>query len=110
MRRALRYSEIEIMRRLAAGTRCENVIMSALEKYKVEDMDDGGMGSVKREGVEESRERPYEMISSTEAVDVDGTPVFLSLFVDDHCHLAELDVWKGDFSPVIGPIKLKGDV
>jgi hypothetical protein len=64
----------------------------------VEEMNDGGMDSLCFVG---TRDRRFgNCIGSAEFDDADGVPVSVSLNVDQHGELFELDIWKTDFSPL----------
>lgn len=64
----------------------------------VEDMNDGGMGSLRFVGSEDRR--LGKCIGEAEFDDADGVPVSVALNVDLHGQLFELDFWKVDFSPL----------
>jgi hypothetical protein len=70
----------------------------------VEEMNDGGMGSVRFVGTQDRRFG--RRIGSAEFTDADGTLVSVALNLDQHGELFELDIWKVDFSPLqrIAPI------
>ncbi|MET4390470.1 hypothetical protein ABIB73_006252 [Bradyrhizobium sp. F1.4.3] len=64
----------------------------------VEDMNDGGMGSLRFVG---SADRSFgKCIGEAEFDDADGVLVSLALNVDQRGELFELDLWKVDFSPL----------
>jgi hypothetical protein len=68
-----------------------------------EDMDDGGMGSLKLYPKDlENKKRIFgKTISDYSFLDIDGITVIVSLNLDKNGKLFELDVWKTDYSPVI---------
>ncbi|WP_431201974.1 DUF6984 family protein [Bradyrhizobium betae] len=64
----------------------------------VEEMNDGGMGSLRFVGTADRRFG--RCIGEAEFDDADGVPVSVALNADQHGMLFELDVWKVDFSPL----------
>ena len=90
----------EAEQRLIAGLLCMTPEGASL-KYqlagaRVQTMLDGGMGSVRFVG--SSSRRAGRVLVSTAAHDADAVPLLISLDLDQHGHLFELDVWKVDFS------------
>lgn len=77
----------------------------------VKPLNDGDMGSLKLipEGIAINSDRLLgEQVSEFQFIDEDGVEVIASLNLDDSGRLFELDIWKTDFSPLIGiPKKLK---
>jgi hypothetical protein len=77
----------------------------------VKPLNDEGMGSLQLipEGVAINSDRLLgEQVSEYQFTDEDGVEVIASLNIDDTGRLFELDIWKTDFSPLIGiPKKLK---
>lgn len=72
-----------------------------LDKLKVVDADDGGMGGVRfQTGSSTGRVFGSELARLT-YVDVDGIPVSITLNLDSDGNLFELDFWKIDFSPLL---------
>ncbi len=73
--------------------------MHQLNNAMVEDMNDGGMGSLKFHNTEH---KVYGRdIGGIDWIDTDGTPVFIDLLLDSEGDLFELDSFKGDFSKLI---------
>jgi hypothetical protein len=69
---------------------------------QVEDLDDGGMGSLALDTP--TRIGPRRVVVCRAAVqftDVDGVEVVASLYVDEQGAPFELDIWKTDFSPLV---------
>jgi hypothetical protein len=66
---------------------------------QVEDMSDGGMGSLRFASSDQNRNFGAA-VSSAQFVDSDGIPVIATINVDQQSHLFELDIWKVDFSPL----------
>jgi len=71
----------------------------------VKPLNDQGMGSLLLfpEGVRVNDERFLgQQVSEHQYTDEDGIEVIASLNIDDAGRLFELDMWKTDFSPLIG--------
>ncbi|PPQ19023.1 hypothetical protein CV770_12900 [Bradyrhizobium sp. AC87j1] len=64
----------------------------------VEEMNDGGMGSLRFVG--SADRRLGKCIGEAEFDDADGVPVSVALNIDQRGELYELDFWKVDFSPL----------
>ncbi|MCW2411880.1 hypothetical protein M2345_001639 [Sphingobium sp. B8D3D] len=76
---------------------CSNALPPEL---LVEEMDDGGMGSLSF--VSQKLERTYGgEAGSCGFYDEDGMQVRVGLILDQDGDLYELDLWKVDFSPLI---------
>ena len=92
--RAVVIKLLEADERLLARTR------EGLEGASVEEMSDGSMRSfafvsdVGRQG------GTRHVVAAGEFADIDGTTVSIALLADARGELAELDVWKVDFSPL----------
>jgi hypothetical protein len=62
-------------------------------------MDDGGMGSIRF--VTNDGDHVYQRdLINAEFTDTDGIPVFITLHLNTANKLFELDMFKGDFSPL----------
>jgi hypothetical protein len=100
--RDLRGDELVVVKKMLAGTAFEETLVHRLSTAKVQDMSDGGMGSIKFYIGRPRSELEYgEEIAEAAFQDADGVPVSLSLSIDKVGNLFELDVWKVDFSPLI---------
>ena len=99
--RPLREKELVLVGKLLAGTRCGTKARVQLDEARVQDMPDGGMGSI--QFVQGSPEQRIfgEQIAEGLFHDADGVPVSVALNVDQFDDLFELDLWKVDFSPLI---------
>jgi len=98
--RPLRDEERDLLAELIAGTPRAAQLLDFLSGCLVEEMNDGGMGSLRfcsRDG--RSRHLGAQLIER-EFIDSDGVPVIVTINLDDHSELYELDVWKVDFSPL----------
>lgn len=105
--RELSREEIKMIEYLAGKadyTLCENWYA----EYKAIPMNDGGMGSILL--VPDSlpqQDRVFKaQIADCIAKDVDDMTVVVSLNVDQNNFMFELDIWKCDFSPVIGKLEM----
>lgn len=70
-----------------------------LAVLRVEEMDDGGMGSL-RFNQDQSRSI-VDAEAEVQFTDEDGVLVEASLIADEHGRVLELDMWKVDSSPLI---------
>ncbi|MCL2037820.1 hypothetical protein FWG95_02340 [Candidatus Saccharibacteria bacterium] len=76
-------------------------LIKSLDDCLVEDLKDGGMGSIRLHW-EGDGERHYGLtLSEAEIIDSDGVPIKLYVDLDTDGKLYELDSWKVDFSPRI---------
>ncbi len=97
--RRLRENERNL---IAAMLRLESTpaeLLSGLNANTVEDMNDGGMGSIRFVGRGAERHLG-EAIAEAEYTDDDGVPVIIALNTDTSGRLYEVDFWKVDFSPL----------
>jgi|APTNR8051073442_1049403.scaffolds.fasta_scaffold123969_2 hypothetical protein len=74
-----------------------------LNEVYVEDMDDGGMGSlyIISEIKEKKNRKMLKSIAELTVKDKDGITISITLNIDHEGKLFELDIWKVDFSPLI---------
>jgi hypothetical protein len=76
-------------------------ITASLEDLFVEEMDDGGMGSLQVMIEGENYRRFGGVLVDMGSHDVDGMYLLISVIVDSDDNFYELDIFKGDFSPLI---------
>ncbi|WP_409456461.1 MULTISPECIES: DUF6984 family protein [unclassified Sphingobacterium] len=76
-------------------------IIASLENLFVEEMDDGGMGSLQVILEGEDHRRYGGTLADMDSHDVDGMYLLISVIVDTDDNFYELDIFKGDFSPLI---------
>jgi len=101
MTRQLRENEKALLVALIKGKPQEEKLLGSLNNLVVEEMNDGGMGSLRFYKPDaEKHKRLGGLLAEKEFVDIDGTPVMAAVNLDDHGELFELDIWKVDFSPV----------
>jgi hypothetical protein len=100
LRRKLKVDEIALITWMVKDTPEGADIIKKLPDLIVEEMDDGGMGSLKVV-VEGLDERIYSRdLAKADLFDTDMVPVFISIDLDTNGNFYELDVFKGDFSPL----------
>ena len=99
MRRPLRVHECELVRTMLRGKAGPDLI-SSIGRSLVEDMDDGGMGSIRFVSPRIGPRGFGEALAEAEYTDADGVLVSITVTSDDHGELYEVDFWKVDFSPV----------
>lgn len=98
--RSLREEEAALIMKLVAGTQFEDAVLPRISGARVQDMPDGGMGSIKFHKRSEEQ-RLGKAIAEGAFRDADGVPVSVTLNLDDGGDLFELDVFKADFSPLV---------
>ena len=98
--RPLRPLERELVERMLAGKDLEPGIEAKLSSALVEDMQDGGMGSIRFLTPEHAARHFGKAIAQAEYIDGDGVPVSIVMNVDGENELYEVDFWKVDFSPL----------
>lgn len=96
--RPIRKEEAELIATLLRGKPNYNSLIDQLEKVYVDDMEDGGMGSI-RFG-EPGQRKLGKQIAEITLLDLDEVPVSFALNIDQNGDLYELDVFKSDFSPL----------
>jgi len=95
--RNLTKAEVALIERLVAGTKHSRLVRIVSDAL-VEDMHDGGMGSVRFCNQRNSPREFGHEIAEVTFVDEDGTPCSVTLNLDQHGELFELDIWKADNS------------
>ncbi|MEG3876389.1 hypothetical protein QT972_03250 [Microcoleus sp. herbarium7] len=101
---------------LMTNSQLAEVIVPTLNTALVEDMDDGGMGSLRfKSCAADSGRRLGKTVAEAEFLDEDAVPVSVELNLDEHSQLFELDVWKFDYSrvsrwPDLGQVVIKGRI
>lgn len=97
--RLLRKKEINLIKWVIKNAPEASKIIPELPTVLVEEMEDGGMGSLR---VLSEKERFYSRdIGEIEMLDEDGITLIISVNVDNNGELFELDIWKVDFSALI---------
>ncbi|VVE40554.1 hypothetical protein PFI31113_04099 [Pandoraea fibrosis] len=75
-----------------------NYLINSIRDVMVEEMSDGGMGSLRFLWFGEQDRRFGSQLSEREYQDSDGVKICASLNLDQQGDLFELDIWKVDFS------------
>lgn len=76
--------------------------LSILDATAVSSMDDGGMGSFTLFPPNVPKDRHFGMeLVMAQFEDTDGVPVSITVNLDNHGSLYEVDIWKTDNSPLI---------
>ena len=71
-----------------------------LANSKVEEMSDGGMGSLKFLSVKNIKSIMKNEVAVIDLSDADNVPLFIALNTNTDGEIYELDIFKGDFSPL----------
>lgn len=98
MTRLLTKSEIDLIEWIIRDSKEAICIIPNLPSLLVEEMNDGGMGSL-RVVCDDNRFYSRD-IGEVELKDIDGVYLLISINVDTEDNFFELDVWKGDSSPL----------
>jgi hypothetical protein len=98
--RKLKPDEIALITWMIKDTEEGADIIKKLDEIQVEEMDDGGMGSLKVVVKGEDHRVYSKDLASADLWDIDGVPVFISVDLDMNGDFYQLDVFKGDFSPL----------
>lgn len=96
--RGLTREEERLIRYLIGLSPGYEHLLEQLPGARVQTMDDGGMGSVQFAG--DDARIPGGFISEYEFTDRDGVLGIASVVIDSEGNLYELDMWKGDNSPL----------
>lgn len=99
--RKLTSGEFEFIKKLIESCEEHELLLPQLKQISVDGMNDGGMGSLLFCSLDSQRSIGRE-IARQDFFDEDGVSVSAVLSVDNYGNLYELDVWKADFSKLIG--------
>jgi hypothetical protein len=83
---------------MVRGTPFEDRILHDIAHSLVEDMNDGGMGSIRFRNGQQGKRLFARQVSEATFVDEDGVVVSATLNLDQYGKLFELDLWKVDNS------------
>lgn len=99
--RLLTSGEVSLIHRmLPEGTELSERLLKDLAVTQVEDVHVVGMGGVR---FLSGRTQLFGCdVATTTLADADGVPVIATLRAEDHDQIFELELWKVDFSPIIG--------
>ena len=98
--RFLRPQEIAVLKWMLSDTEYAAPFVPLLPSLMVTEMNDGGMGSLRFISGFTMGARFGKAIAEAHYTDSDGIPVSITINVDKHGDLFELDVWKVDYSPL----------
>lgn len=98
MARHLRVDELRLVKALLEQLPPLRRPVAELHELLVEDMADGGMGSLRFVG--KPNARMYSATPELTFFDTDGVWVSATVNLDADGDLFELDIFKGDFSPL----------
>jgi hypothetical protein len=98
--RRIRQSEYELLESLLNQADMAASSVGLSRDLLVEELNDGGMGSLRFHGVDKADCRRFgSAILEGEYYDSDGTLASVAVNIDEQGKLYELDIWKIDFSP-----------
>jgi len=96
----LHPAERELVRSMLAKKHAGPELDAMLASSVVEDMQDGGMGSIRFLSRHQSKPVFGKTIAEAEYTDDDGVLVTIVLNIDETGELYEADFWKVDFAPL----------
>lgn len=98
--RSLKDDERTLLTALIAGKPQAAQLLGSIVSARVEEMNDGGMGSLRFCATDGRPRRLGMQLVEKEFIDSDGIPIMVAINLDEHGDLYELDIWKVDFSPL----------
>ncbi|MDR6736344.1 DUF6984 family protein [Sphingobacterium sp. 2149] len=101
MKRRLTPAETRLLSYIIKDTPEGPEIIETLPTIFVEEMDDGGMGSLKVVIEGKDERRTGGILNDMEFHDIDGMLLVITVILDTDDKFYELDIFKGDFSPLI---------
>jgi hypothetical protein len=99
--RRLRKCEYDLIVHLLNETPNNQYLIPMLRDSMVEELNDGGMGSLTFIRNDKPLQRIGNMIGEISLLDKDKVPVSFAILLDSDGDLYELDVFKADSSPLI---------
>ena len=96
--RSLRAEEAALIRSMLRECKDCAALMPQVDIAMVEDMPDGGMGSLRFSS--DGTRSLGAVVAEADYVDEDGVPVSIVVNVDQKGQLFELDIWKVNFLPL----------
>ena len=99
--RLLRPNELTFIKSMMGRSDNVSIVPARLEDVLVEEMNDGGMGSLLFSSSKGGRVLGEEVARKV-FLDQDGVLAVATISHDNHGELYELDVWKTDFSKLLG--------
>ncbi|TGD77157.1 DUF6984 family protein [Hymenobacter wooponensis] len=97
--RLLTLPELGLLLYMLRGKPEAERLLAGLPTARVEELEDGGMGSLQFVSGKQNR-RLGHLLATTWYTDADGVAVLASLYADADGELFELDSWKVDDSPL----------
>lgn len=98
--RRLRAEERALLADMVRGLPVEDAILHGIEDVLVEEMNDGGMGSLRVVRQFSGKPRIAREMREANFADIDGVSVSITVNIDQDGHLFELDIFKADYSPL----------
>ena len=95
--------EDRIIRFLISNSCAEHALDVRFGPYMVQEMQDGGMGSlyiIPKAIATKTKRETGPMVAEIHAKDIDNIELVISLFLDTDLTPFELDIWKVDFTPL----------
>ncbi|HSI91552.1 MAG TPA: hypothetical protein VK927_10580 [Adhaeribacter sp.] len=99
-KRLLTEAEIKLIEKLLNDKPEAEKVIPHLRTAMVEELPDGGMGSLRFAGCNSPERKLGKEIAADIGHDVDKVPITVSLRLDNFGDLYELDFWKVNFSPI----------
>jgi len=96
MPRHLYDEEKLLIASMVRGHSIENIVLAGIDGALVEDMNDGGMRSIKF--CQDGETIFGRQVAEATFIDSDSVPVSLAINLDQNDRLFELDIWKADNS------------
>lgn len=96
--RLLKDKERALLIALMMGHPHATKFVESLDRAFVEEMADGGMGSLRFYYPGQTLRNFSRKLIEREFIDSDGVPIFVVINVDECGDIYELDMWKVDFS------------
>lgn len=96
--RNLKKEESELIIALLKDKANTNDIIKKLPDLLVEEMDDGGMGSLKFISTNGETHSFFKQVAEITLLDIDGIRVSIAINLDENGDIFELDIFKSDFS------------
>jgi hypothetical protein len=98
--RRLTEQEKAVVVAMVRGSSAEREILSMVDETIVQEMEDGGMGSLRFVRLTQSQPRFGRQLREASYRDDDGVSVSITVNLDQDGFLFELDVFKADSSPL----------
>jgi hypothetical protein len=98
--RKLRKEEAVLIAAMLRNSPKADELLRSLSERRVQEMNDGGMGSLRFRTADNRRRHFGKKIAEAEFTDQDGTLVSAVVNLDEIGELFELDIWRVDFSPL----------